>query len=77
MTVDSGDSVVASYTLGAVSGRVTYARLVLTDGTAVGGVDYTNVITDPMLSDNVTISAGVLSIPAGVGSFTITIPTAA
>lgn len=77
VTVDSGDSVVASYTLGAVSGRVTQARLVLTDGTKVGGVDYTNVITDPMLSDGVTISAGVLSIPAGVASFTITIPTAA
>ena len=77
VTVDSGDSVVASYTLGAVSGRVTYARLVLTDGTAVGGTDYTNIITDPMLSDGVTISAGVLSIPAGVAGFTITIPTAA
>lgn len=77
VTVDSGDSVVASYTLGVVSGRVTQARLTLTDGTKVGGVDYTNVITDPMLSDGVTISAGVLSIPAGVAGFTITIPTAA
>lgn len=75
VTVDSGDSVVASYTLGAVSGRVTYARLVLTDGTAVGGTDYTNVITDPMLSDGVTISAGVLTIPAGVAGFTVSIPT--
>ena len=77
VTVDSGDSVVASYTLGAVSGRVTYARLVLTDGTAVGGTDYTNIITDPMLSDGVTISAGVLSIPAGVTEFTLTITTTA
>lgn len=77
VTVDSGDSVVASYTLGAVSGRVTQARLVLTDGTAVGGVDYTNTFPAATLSDGVTISAGVLSIPAGVGSFTITIPTAA
>ena len=77
VTVDSGDSVVASYTLGAVSGRVTQARLVLTDGTAVGGVDYTNTFPAATLSDGVTISAGVLSIPAGVAGFTITIPTAA
>lgn len=77
ITVDGGDSVVLTCTLGAVSGRVTQARLVLTDGTKVGGVDYTNTITNGMLSDGVTISAGVLSIPALVGSFTITIPTAA
>lgn len=80
ITVDSGDSVVLTYTLGAVSGRVTQARLVLTDCTKIGGVDYTNVITDGMFttvsgSGTVTISAGVLSIPAGVVSFTITIPT--
>lgn len=75
ITVDQGDSVVLTCTLGAVSGRVTQARLVLADGTKVGGVDYTNVITNGMLSDGVTISAGVLSIPAGVGSFTIAIPT--
>jgi len=77
VTVDSGDSVVASYTLGAVSGRVTYARLVLTDGTAVGGTNYTNTFPAATLSNGVTIDAGVLTIPAGVGSFTITIPTAA
>lgn len=80
ITVDGGDSVVLTCTLGAVSGRVTQARLVLTDGTKVGGVDYTNVITDGMFttvsgSGTVTISGGVLSIPAGVVSFTITIPT--
>ena len=77
VTVDSGDSVVASYTLGAVSGRVTYARLVLTDGTAVGGTNYTNTFPAATLSNGVTISAGVLTIPAGVGGFTITIPTTA
>lgn len=82
ITVDGGDSVVLTCTLGAVSGRVTQARLVLADGTKVGGVDYTNVITDGMFttvsgSGTVTISAGVLSIPAGVVSFTITMPTTA
>lgn len=75
VTVDGGDSVVLPFTLPVVSGRVAQARLVLADGTKVGGVDYTNVITNGMLSDGVTISAGVLSIPAGVVSFTITIPT--
>lgn len=76
-TVDGGDSVVLPYTIPVVSGRVTQARLVLTDGTAVGGVNYTNTFPAATLSDGVTISAGVLSIPAGVGSFTITIPTTA
>jgi hypothetical protein len=46
VTVDSGDSAVLTCTLGAVSGRITYARLVLTDGTAVGGTNYINVITN-------------------------------
>lgn len=82
ITVDGGDSVVLTCTLGAVSGRVTQARLVLTDGTKVGGVDYTNVITNGMFttvsgSGSVTISGGVLSIPSSVLIFTITIPTAA
>lgn len=80
VSVDAGDSVVITCTVSPVSGRVTQARLVLADGTKVGGVDYTNVITDGMFttvsgSGTVTISAGVLSIPAGVVSFTITIPT--
>jgi hypothetical protein len=77
LTVDSGDSAVITITLGAVSGRITQARLVLADGTKTGGVDYTNVVTNGMLSDGVTIGGGVLSIPAGVGSFKLTIPTAA
>lgn len=76
VTVDSGDSVVASYTLGAVSGRVTQARLTLTDGTKVGGTNYTNTFPAATLSNGVTIDAGVLTIPAGVTGFTITIPTA-
>lgn len=77
VTVDGGDSVVLPFTIPVVSGRVQQARLVLTDGTKTGGVDYTNVITNGMLSNGVTISGGVLSIPAGVASFTITIPTMA
>ena len=37
ITGDSGDVVVASYTLGAGAGRATQARPTLADGTKVGG----------------------------------------
>lgn len=75
VTVTEGDNVVITVTLGAVSGRVVQGTLTLTNGTKTGGVDFVNAVTNGMLSNGVTISAGVLSIPAGVATFTITIPT--
>ena len=44
----------------------------LADGTATGGTDYTNA---PTFSNGVTLAAGVLTVPAGVTTFTVTYPT--
>ncbi|WP_298624524.1 Calx-beta domain-containing protein [uncultured Legionella sp.] len=41
-------------------------------GTATAGSDYS---TTPVFSNGVTLSNGVLTVPAGVTSFTVTIPT--
>jgi len=75
-TVDPGDPVVITYTLSAVSGRTITRTLTLTDGTSAGGgVDYTSSITSGMFSNGVTISGSTVTIPAGVSSFTLSIPT--
>ncbi len=76
ITVDQGDSAVLNWSLSAVSGRVTYGRLQLANGTKIGGVDYDNDRTHWVFSGGVTIDASnVLTIPALLGSGTITIPT--
>jgi hypothetical protein len=83
VTVDAGDPTVITYTLSAVSGRTITRTLTVTDGTATGGgVDYTSTIDDTMFattsgSGTVTISGSTVTIPAGVGAFTLTIPTTA
>lgn len=76
VAVSAGANVVITYTLSAASGKSITATLAVIDGTAVGGVDYTNTITSGMFSDGVTISGATVTIPAGVASFTLTIPTA-
>jgi hypothetical protein len=63
LTADRASSLVQNYTIGFI------------DGTLVGGTGYDNTITNPDLSNGVTISAGVLSIPAGVTSFTVSVGT--
>lgn len=76
LTVDQGDPAVLTWSLSAVSGRVTNARLQLANGTKIGGVDYDNDRTHWIFSGGVTIDASnVLSIPALLGSGTITMPT--
>ena len=82
VTVDSGDSVVVTYTLNAASGRTSTYSLVLADGTAVGGTDYDNIISNANLavtggSGTVTISGNIITVSAGVSQFTVTIGTAA
>jgi mannose-6-phosphate isomerase-like protein (cupin superfamily) len=83
VTVDAGDPTVITYTLSAVSGRTITRTLTVTDGTATGGgVDYTSTIDDSMFATTsgtgtVTISGSTVTIPAGVGAFTLTIPTTA
>ena len=68
-----GISLVHTVTLsGTTAVNVTYAYS-LGGGTATGGgTDYT---TPPTFSNGVTLSGGVLTVPAGVTSFTVTIPT--
>lgn len=47
------------------------------NGTLVGGVGYTSDLSLATISNGVTFGAGALTIPAGVTSFTVSIPTAA
>src|SRR5690606_19635489 len=69
-----GSDLVHTVTLsGATLNPTTYA-FTLADGTATAGSDYT---ASPVFSDGVTLAAGVLTVPAGVSSFTITYPTLA
>lgn len=76
-TVTAGSPVVITYTLSAASGLSSTYTLTVTDGTKTGGVDFTMPITSGMFSNGVTISGSTVTVPAGVSSFTITIPTAA
>ncbi|OYV02663.1 MAG: hypothetical protein CFE26_21895, partial [Verrucomicrobiales bacterium VVV1] len=46
--------------------------LALASGTATLGSDFTNVLT---FSNGVTLTGGNISVPAGVTSFTVTVPT--
>lgn len=75
VTVTAGNAVVITYTLSAASGRIITGTLTVTNGTKTGGVDFTTPITSGMFSNGVTIFTNTVSIPAGVTSFTLTIPT--
>ncbi|WP_395688382.1 Calx-beta domain-containing protein, partial [Caenimonas koreensis] len=68
-----GTNLVHTVTLSNPSSVDTTYTYTLADGTATGGgVDYS---TPPTFSDGVTLAAGVLTVPAGVTSFTLTVPT--
>src|SRR5690606_41489683 len=61
-----GSDLVHTVTLsGATLNPTTYA-FTLADGTTTAASDYT---ASPVLSDRVTLAAGVLTVPAGVSSF--------
>lgn len=62
-------------TLGSALGASQTCSLALADITAHAGVDYSSSLTNSNFSNGVTISAGVLTIPSGVSSFTVTVPT--
>ena len=47
----------------------------LSGGTATGGTDYTNSITNAMFSASITYSGGFITVQPGTPSFTVTIPT--
>ena len=71
-TAVEGTNLVHTVTLsGTTAHAVTYA-FSLADGTATAPGDYTNA---PVFSNGVTLAAGVLTVPAGVSSFTVTYPT--
>ena len=71
-TVTEGTNLVHTVTLsGATTNPTTYA-FTLAGNTATAGTDFTNA---PTFSNGVTLAAGVLTVPAGVTSFTVTYPT--
>ena len=64
-------------TLSNPSSVATTFALSLGGGTATGGgTDYTSTLVNGNFSDGVTISGGTITVPAGVTSFTVTVPTA-
>lgn len=69
-----GNNAVFTVTLSASSGSILTCTAVLTDITAYQGTDYTGPITSGMCSNGVTMSGSTMSIPAGVSSFTVTVP---
>ncbi|WP_345533642.1 Calx-beta domain-containing protein [Viridibacterium curvum] len=71
-------NIVHTVTLSNASSVATTYALSLGGGTATaGGVDYTSALTNAAFSNGVTISGGVITVPAGVTSFTVTVPTTA
>ncbi len=69
-------SIVHTVTLSNASTTATTYTLTLNGGTATGGgVDYTSTLTNSAFSNGVTISGNTISVPAGVTSFTVTVPT--
>ncbi|MFA7292479.1 MAG: Calx-beta domain-containing protein [Rhodocyclaceae bacterium] len=73
-----GSSIVHTVTLSNASSTATTFALSLADVTATGGgTDYTSALTNAAFSNGVTISGGVITVPPGVTSFTVSIPTAA
>ena len=75
-----GTGVVHTVTLSNGSSSATTLTLGLTNGTATGGgVDYTSNPSSLLFSNGVTYSTatGLITIPAGVTSFTVTVPTTA
>lgn len=72
-----GSSIVHTVTLSsAVTGSAATYAISIGGGTATGGgTDYTSTLINGMFSDSVTVSGGNISVPVGVSTFTITIPT--
>ena len=68
-----GTTLVHTVTLSNASSSVTTFAYTLGGGSATGGgTDYT---TPPTFSNGVTLAGGILSVPAGVTSFTVSVPS--
>ncbi|WP_264179201.1 retention module-containing protein [Ferribacterium limneticum] len=74
VTVSEGNAAVFTVSLSNASSSATSYTLVLADGSAHLGSDYTNALS---FSDGVTYNSGTgqISVPAGVTSFTVSVPT--
>ncbi|WP_372598414.1 retention module-containing protein, partial [Amphritea sp.] len=76
VTVPEGTDAIFTINLSSSSNSVQSYGIGLADGTATGGgVDYTDILTDSSFSNGVTIVGDNVLVPAGVTSFTVTIPT--
>lgn len=69
-----GTSIVHTVTASVAAQSARNYAITLVSGTAAG-TDYTTTLSNGMFSNGVTVSAGNVSLPAGVLSFTVTIPT--
>ncbi|MBK7686013.1 MAG: hypothetical protein IPJ25_08340 [Rhodocyclaceae bacterium] len=69
-------NIVHTVTLSNASSSTTTFALNLTDVNAAGGgLDYTSTLNNSAFSNGVTISGGTITVPAGVTSFTVSVPT--
>nr|WP_312230039.1 Calx-beta domain-containing protein [Pseudomonas sp.] len=75
--VDEGDNAVFTINLTNASSTATSFSLALNPGSALPGFDYNAALTNQSFSNGVTYNAltGVVTVPAGVTSFTVTVPT--
>ena len=75
--VDEGDNAVFTVNLSNASSTPTTFSLALNAGTATAGSDYNGTLTNQSFSNGVTYNAatGQVSVPAGVTSFTVSVPT--
>lgn len=73
--VTAGSPNVITYTITPVSSKTITTTLTVTPGTALATTNYISPVTSGMFSNGVTISGSTVTIPPGVASFTLTIPT--
>ncbi|MEQ9725133.1 Calx-beta domain-containing protein [Pseudomonas sp. WHRI 8822A] len=75
--VDEGDNAVFTVNLSNASSTPSTFSLALNSGTATAGSDYNGTLTNQSFSNGVTYNAatGQVTVPAGVTSFTVTVPT--
>ena len=71
-TQTEGTSLVHTVTLSGASASDTTYSFSLAGVSATAGTDFTNA---PVFSDGVTLAGGVITVPAGVTSFTVSVPT--
>ncbi|WP_369808709.1 DUF4989 domain-containing protein, partial [Tenacibaculum finnmarkense] len=71
-TAIEGENLVHTITLNSETLQPVNYAFELSEGTATVNLDYENA---PIFSENVNLSAGKITVPAGVISFTVSYPT--